>query len=551
MIKTAVIEDSKAVAGLYLSYLSESEFNVRIFGSSSDEITRLAKEKDVDIIVCPGFPKGQESDEIVSKIKAIPQLKSAVFVLATTLQKDFFSTHFKFDDIDGLLVKPFKKEDLYRSLSEAYYSKMDLTRKKPLALVVDDSRAVQRVISEALVSINFNVKTASDGAEGLEIAMEFLPDLIITDVEMPLMDGFELCRRISMEPSIQNTPVIVVSGNIDDAQFRKGFKSGAIDFLKKPISQADLFSVIESVSFPNLTIPSGTALVATRDKPLGNIVIKILKSLSFHVNRCEDVPELETFLKVAVPNIIILDLSRITAMHEKCYYIRKMIKDRSSVVIAVADEKERALLVKCFKYGADEIITKPFGRDELKARIKNHLKIKKLQEELVQKNRMLESLAYKDKLTGLMNRRFFDETLKKELERCKDSRMPLSLFMMDLDSFKKVNDTYGHDVGDTILREIASVLKDVAVEKSFACRYGGEEFCVIFPELDLISAVKTAEHIRFLCSKICVTENRICTTISGGVSSYPETSSRESLLIDADNLLYKAKQSGKNRIEWK
>ncbi|MEA1967517.1 MAG: diguanylate cyclase [Thermodesulfobacteriota bacterium] len=205
-------------------------------------------------------------------------------------------------------------------------------------------------------------------------------------------------------------------------------------------------------------------------------------------------------------------------------------------------------MVQCFKYGADEFITKPFGRDELKERIKNHIKIKKLQHELIQKNRILESLAYRDKLTGLMNRRFFDETLKTELSRCEDNGVPLSFMMIDLDNFKQVNDKFGHDIGDTVLREIAAILKNCAEDKGIACRYGGEEFCIIFPELDLKDAIETGEQIRYLCSVEYISEHKICQTISGGIVSYPEISSKESIVIDADNFLYRAKQSGKNRI---
>ncbi|MEA1968660.1 MAG: response regulator, partial [Thermodesulfobacteriota bacterium] len=268
MIKTAIIEDSKAIANVYKSYLNNTEFKVNIFGSDVDEIENLVKESGFEIIIYPSYPKFQRACKIISRIKSDTQLASAIFILATTMQKSTLKSELNFKDIDGMIVKPFQQQELYQSLSNSYYSHSRFTRKNPVAVVVDDSKAAQRVIATALTALNFIVKTASDGAEGLKLALKILPDLILTDVEMPVMDGFELCRKISLETSIQNTPVIVISGNIDDAQFRKGFKSGAIDFLKKPVSQADLFSVIESVSFQNLTIPSGTALVASQDQTL-------------------------------------------------------------------------------------------------------------------------------------------------------------------------------------------------------------------------------------------------------------------------------------------
>ncbi len=295
-------------------------------------------------------------------------------------------------------------------------------------------------------------------------------------------------------------------------------------------------------------VPSGTALVCSQDNNLCSIFIKVLKILNFHINLCRTDHEVETYLGVSIPNIIILDLSDREEKLERCRQVRELTRSSSPVIIAVAEEGDRNTMIQCFKFGVSELITKPFGRDELRARIENHVKIKKLQDELLRKNKILESLAYKDKLTGLMNRRYFDDTLKKELERSEASNLPLSLMMIDLDNFKMVNDNYGHDTGDEVLREIAEILMKTIDDKGIPCRYGGEEFCVIFPKLSREEAMIRGEEIRRNCYGKRVSKENIRQTISGGIATFPETSSKESLVIDADNHLYRAKQSGKNCV---
>ncbi|MFH1153772.1 MAG: diguanylate cyclase [Pseudomonadota bacterium] len=548
MIKTAVIEDSRAVAALYTAYLRETEFEVHCFGSTPQEVDRLLIEKGFQVVITPSYPKFQSGPEIAAHIKSDPDLASSMFILSTTMQKGELKSDWDFRDIDGIIVKPFQKEDLQKALHDLYYAYKRPSRSTPLALVVDDSNAVRKVLSSFLKSMDFDVITAPDGRQGLTMALESRPNLILTDVEMPVMDGLELCRRVTLEPTIKNTPVIVISGSMDDQQFSRAFNAGAIDFLQKPVSQSDLASVIESVSVRDHTAPAGTALVLSNDTTLNTIFIKVLKLLNFHINICSTPQELETYLYVSIPNIIILDLSDLENRLDHCMQVRNLARKSSPVIIAVADEGDRNTMVQCFKYGASEFITKPFGRDELKARIENHIKMKRLQDELIQKNRILESLAYKDKLTGLMNRRYFDETLSKELSRADKDGLPLSFMMMDLDNFKQVNDRYGHDIGDVVLKEIAAILMSRVDDSGIVCRYGGEEFCVIFPGKTLSEAMKKGEDIRRSCQANTISAHKIRQTVSGGIACYPETSSLESLVIDADNFLYKAKRAGKNKI---
>ncbi len=548
MVKMAIIEDSQALTSVYKSFLEDSEFKVNVFNSTISDINRLVKQSGFKIIICPCFPKFQSGADIAQTIKSDPELSKAVFVVSTSMQQDSLRLEWDLRDIDTILLKPFDQHSLTKTLTKAYQSKPQQDRLTPLALVIDDSKAVRNTLASYLKALKFEVKTASDGMQGLKIASDILPDLILVDVEMPVMDGFDFCRKLSKEPEIKNIPTIVVSGTIDEAQFRKGFRAGAIDFLEKPVSQPALAAIIESVSIKENTRPDGTTVILTQDNTLSTILRKTLNFLNSSINVCSTLDELETYLSVSIPDIVVLDLSEKTDKLNACMHVRGLLKSESPVVIAIAEETDRDIMFQCFRFGATEFIIKPFGRDEVKARIENHIKLKKLQDELLQKNRILESLAYKDKLTGLMNRRYFDKALKDEVDKAKVKGTSLSFLMLDLDNFKQVNDQYGHDTGDAVLKEIASIIIDNVQGNAIPCRYGGEEFCIIYPDTGLAEAVKNSEKIKRFCSAACISENRIYQTISGGVASFPETSRSEELVPDADICLYKAKEAGKNKI---
>lgn len=548
MIKTAIIEDSKAVAGVYQSYLEDALFDVFAYTSTGPDIKRLIAENDFKLIVCPGFPKHQSGPEILRTIKSDPGLIQSKIVISTSMQTESVTSEWDLRDIDALLIKPFDKSTLNQVLSGTCPPVNREKREKPVALVIDDSKAVRNRLREYLQTLNFDVKTAADGMDGLQTTSTLRPDLILVDVEMPVLDGFEFCRQLSKEPDIKNIPTIVVSGTIDENQFRKGFRSGAIDFLEKPVSQPALAAIIESVSIREHHQSDGTTLILSQDPTLTAILTKSLNFLNSSINVCHTMDELETYICVAVPDIIILDLSQDEEKLRICRHVRNLLNDDSAVILAVAGESDRDVMFQCFKFGATEFIITPFGRDEVRARVENHIKLKKLQEELVKKNRILESLAYKDKLTGLMNRRFFDKALKDEIEKAKTKGSSLSFIMIDLDNFKSVNDNFGHDIGDMVLKEIGAMIMDNVLENAITCRYGGEEFCIIYPDTPLAEALDNSEKIRRYCSVKPISQHRIYQTLSGGLASYPQTSLTDELVSHADACLYRAKEDGKNRI---
>ncbi|SMF82749.1 response regulator receiver modulated diguanylate cyclase [Azospirillum oryzae] len=294
---------------------------------------------------------------------------------------------------------------------------------RPKILVVDDIPSNVHVLSRILKD-DYDIYFATDGEKALDLVQARMPDLVLLDIMMPGMDGFEVCRRIKDDPTTHDIPVIFISAKSEVEDETRGLEVGAIDFITKPIS----------------------------------------------------------------PPIV-------------------------------------------------------------KARVRNHLLLKRQTD-------LLRSLSFLDGLTGIANRRRFDDTMAREWRRCARSHLPLSLIILDVDHFKAYNDQYGHQAGDECLRIVADVLAERARRPSdLVARYGGEEFVCLLPETDGPGAARVAEGFR-----AGVAERRIphaqspvapYVTISLGVATVIPSadSSPESLAEMADQLLYRAKRTGRNRVQ--
>lgn len=221
-------------------------------------------------------------------------------------------------------------------------------------------------------------------------------------------------------------------------------------------------------------------------------------------------------------------------------------------VILLTGHEDIDSKVKGLSAGASDYLTKPFDDLELIARVNVHLHLKRLRDELREKNRELEFLARRDGLTGVANRRFLMECLESEFTRCRRYGRPFSLMMLDLDHFKRINDNFGHHVGDEVLVRVAQVLSQSLRENDLLGRYGGEEFAVILPETDRAAALVVAERCRMAVQEIeiPVPDGVLRVTTSAGLASVPDA--RFGVLGDlvkaADGALYEAKRGGRNRL---
>lgn len=221
-------------------------------------------------------------------------------------------------------------------------------------------------------------------------------------------------------------------------------------------------------------------------------------------------------------------------------------------VIMLTGHGDSELKVKLLGQGASDYITKPFDAAELIARVKVHLKIKNLQDELKKSNERLKQLSDTDPLTHIYNRRYMMNMLEKEIQRAERKGMHLSLVMIDLDHFKHVNDKYGHQGGDQVLAELAELSQSGLRSYDFVARYGGEEFVMTLPETTHEDALMIAERLRHRIQLHSYSGalKGLVTTASMGVATYPANfiTSLSDLIREADDAMYRAKAAGRNRV---
>jgi diguanylate cyclase (GGDEF)-like protein len=284
---------------------------------------------------------------------------------------------------------------------------------------------------------------------------------------------------------------------------------------------------------------------------------EILEKVGYDVLMAGDGINAIKLVKSEKPDIILLDVI-LPGMdgYEICRWLKIEETTKGIPVIMLTVKKELSDKISGLQIGADDYLPKPYNELELNARIYASLRTKALQDELKMKNRQLEELldrvnymAITDALTGLYNRRRFHDVLNSEYERAKRYSTPFSLVMIDIDYFKKINDTYGHSVGDAVLKEVSIILSSSIREIDTAARYGGEEFMLILPNTDKGNAQNLAERIRKTVEQHVFRGVNNVITVSIGICGMPDAKvdNEDKLIRCSDFALYRAKQLGRNR----
>jgi len=461
-------------------------------------------------------------------------------------------------------------------------------------LIIDDDLVITTMLEDILHDNGYTTVHAVNGNEGLRVLDEVQPDIILLDIEMPGISGIDACQTIRKLPLKTRPSIIMVSSNGDTDTIVKTFKQGADDFILKPFNELELIARIEAQSrlmqFYRSLEEKNRELELIRDitdtvsqsLDSGEILYSVVKKTAefTHATRCSIVligENDEAYIVASHESPTIRDLKIDLKKYPE---LKKTLETREPLVIEemgsdpiLADVKEliqniahESLLIVPIIWEEEMLGTlilrtrrtnKSFTDDErnlcqIIANAAYHpLKKAKIFEDLTAEKEHLKKLAITDQLTGLYNHDFFYNRLNDEFNRAVRYDVPLSLIMVDLDNFKKVNDTYGHPVGDKVLREVAGLLKRAVRKTDSVARYGGEEFSVILPHTTLEGARDEAERIReVVVSHSYAGLMDTVISISAGVASYPNDVilSPGDLVNLADNGLYEAKSDGKNRV---
>lgn len=454
---------------------------------------------------------------------------------------------------------------------------------KKRILLIDPHQASLESLAQRLETLGYDVVTASDGAQGAYSALEEPPDAVVADLSMPSMSGAQLCRLLNAEPATSDVPVILRGPDVHRNRFWAE-QTGALSYVVKG-RMGDLVRALNR-GFQRVRSSDGffTALSAdsgdVRDRVahyldqalFASVVASEVRNLAV----CESFNTLFDHLAQFVSQVTNYRWLAV-ATERPCragLHTRPICKERALaearaalnaelddlVVVtdddAAEDESNSEPLVRPIWFGESKLgaialaprdITREQDReliDILSRELGGPLRTASLVEE----SRLL---ARYDALTGLFNRRAFSEAVEVELQRCTRHAIPLSVMLLDIDHFKRINDTYGHQAGDAVLRVVGKTLGATARRSDICARWGGEEFIIVLSQTDHASALLAADRVRRLLEGLSMESEKgepIPVTASIGVTSLYMSDTLESFLDRADKAMYLAKSTGRNRI---
>jgi len=433
---------------------------------------------------------------------------------------------------------------------------------------------------QARLSIEyFEVLTATNGPDAIAICEKGGCDIVLLDVKMPGMDGFEVCRRLRTAPETAHLPIVLLTALDRPADRVRGLESGADDFLTKPVDEIALVARVRSLvrlkfSIDELRIRAADSAEAGIMGPAEALALdatergllllvdherrsaeRIVRALSPHhdVIRMNEPGEALAMAREEKIDLMIvgLGLGGFDGLR-LCSRARSHERTRNLPILLIADPEDRPKVLRGLELGVNDYLTRPIDRNELLARVRTNIRQKRHADRLRRSVQQSIEMALYDALTGLNNRRSLERRLPAMIETARQRGAPLTMMVLGIDHFKRVNDTHGHAVGDLVLKGFAAQLQEIVRGGDLLCRLGGEEFVVVMPGVDVNQAARIAERARRTAESrefaLEATAGSVSVTVSIGVAEWREQWDSAELYRRADRALYLSKSAGRNRV---
>ena len=417
-----------------------------------------------------------------------------------------------------------------------------MAEKKKKILILEDDKAQSLYLSAQLAYFNFDTLVHHSMTDLDQVIEREKPDIILTDIVFPEgnLAGPEHLRRLQ-ENGRDLPPIIALSGRVDFEARLAALRAGARAYYPKPIDCVVVADKVHELLDPPGDHPYHVLIVD--DSPsMSAYFAGILSNAGMLTLDVNDPGKALEALCNFPAELILMDIYMPACTGtELAAILRQQDQYVSIPIVFLSSEANQAKKLRAMGSGGDDFLVKPVDPNYLITSVQLR----------AARYREMRRFMVRDSLTGLLNHSTIEAQLYNELSRARRLSQPLALAMLDVDHFKKVNDTYGHPVGDQVLRNLSRLLQQRLRKTDLIGRYGGEEFCVILPNTTAEQAASVIDEIREAFSKIVMRAEQVpfSVTFSCGVSDI-ERSRGESLTLTADRALYQAKNEGRNRIRW-
>lgn len=418
-------------------------------------------------------------------------------------------------------------------------------------LVVDPSKVFQKLWAKMFVRLGHEPLMVESGEAAVQLVRRRDVDLVFTTLSLSGMNGIQLTHRLRSIPTCRDIPILMLTATEEADLKQRALAAGVTEIHDR--TDVDALEVrLRTFMEEHARRVNGRVLYIEDSAVMAHAMLKILHGMKLEVDHFKNATEAHDAFLENDYDLVISDLlveGKLSGF-DLVSRIREMRDDKSHTpILAVSGMDDVSRRVELFRRGADDFISKPVVEEEVVARATNLITKKQLFDKVTAQQEHLYELAMVDQLTGLFTRNSLAEMAPRALAEARRHRWPVSLLVIDLDHFKKINDTHGHLVGDSVLAEVGTLLKGVCRPEDQAARFGGEEMILMMPHCELESAQNRAEFIRKKIEDLNPVDIPI--TVSIGVTWRPPGSRDvgfDELFQAADRAVYEAKEKGRNRV---